>query len=216
MRLRKAVLLASAIWALGAGSAQAALPEYSGTLPDSATVHSGKVKFENAGSKLEVECSSGEGSLTVEAAKVAKFDELFLGCEAILSHMKIGKCTGLTDTTTGSILAKGTSTLGYSLKEALVPVVALTLSEVHFECPLGTLVIVRGCLVGTTTLFKSLTATLKFEALLGQQLLGDYTSDTGTGVRCELESSVNGGTFGMAALVQTASVTFAKEVGVLD
>jgi hypothetical protein len=217
MKYLKVVLLAAiAVCALGAASAQAALPEFSGTLPDAGKAKSTGPIFENTTSALIIKCATSEGTLEVKTAKEAVFDELFLGCEAELNKVKLGKCTGSNDTETGSILAKGTSTLGYALG-TLTPLAALTVSpEVKIKCPLGTEVVVKGCLLGTTTLTKSLSGTLKFEGTAGAQKFTDYTTDTGAAKTCKLESSVNGGAFAASDQVQTASLTFSKELSVLD
>lgn len=216
MRYVKAVIvLALAVCALSAASAQAALPEFSGTVPSAGKAKSTKPKFENEGSSLLVECAESEGTLEVKTVKGGTFDELFLGCEAVLNKTKLGKCTGLTDTVTGSILATGSFVLGFELGN-LLPVVALSVTTLHFECPLGTLVTVEGCLVGTTTLTKGLTGTLGFEGAAGVQKFLDYTNDAGTMVACKLQSSVNGAAAKPSDQVQTANLTFTKELGVLD
>ena len=216
MRFLKVMMLAAvAVCAFGAASAQAALPEFTGTFPTTFTAASTSPKFEASGGALVVECTSSEGKGEITGAKAATFDELFLGCVGKIFGISTGKCTGLTDTTEGSILAKGTSTLGFRLG-TLVPLVALKLSpEVHFTCG-SNLAIVRGCLLGTTTLTKSKTATLKFEGSSGKQKDTDYTSDTGATVACKLEESLNGGSFAESNQIQTATLTFSKEVEVKD
>jgi hypothetical protein len=216
------LLVAIAACALGAASAQAALPEFSGTLPDAGKAESTTPVFENTTSGLVIKCTTSEGTLEVKTAKEAVFDELFLGCEAELSKTKLGKCTGSADTTTGSILAKGTSTLGYALG-TLTPLAALTLSPeggIEIKCALGAKITVKGCVLGTTTLNKEglegLKGTLKFEGTAGVQKYTDYTTDSGATKACKLESSVNGGAFAASDQVQTANLTFTKELRVLD
>jgi hypothetical protein len=216
MRHLKVILVAVvAVCAFGAASAQAALPEFTGTFPTTLTAASTSPKFEAEGGNLKVECTKSEGTGEVTGAKTATFDELFLGCKATIFGLPVGTCTGLNDTTAGSILAKGTTTLGYLLG-TLTPVTALTLNpEVHFECG-SNLTVVKGCLAGTTTLAKSLTGTLTFTGTAGKQAVTDYTNDAGTMVACELLSSLNGAAFRPADLVKTGTLTFSKEVEVKD
>jgi hypothetical protein len=216
MKYLKAMLLAAvAMCAFGAASAQAALPEFTGTFPTTFTASSTNPKFEASGGNLIVECKKSEGTGEVSGAKAAKFDELFLECKATIFKLNAGECTGLNDTVKGSILAKGSTTLGFRLG-TLVPLVALSLSpEVHFECG-SSLVVVRGCLLGTTTLVKSATATLKFEGSGGTQKDTDYTNDAGGTVSCKLESSVNGGAFAQSNQIQTATLSLSKELEVKD
>jgi hypothetical protein len=202
--------------ALGAASAQAALPEFSGTLPVGGKTTSTGPQFEDTTSKLIIKCTGSEGTVEVLTVKEAVFDELCLGAEAELSKTKLGKCTGSNDTIAGSILAKGKGTLGYALG-TLTPLVALTVSpEVKIKCALGAEVVVRGCVLGAVTLAKGLVQTVKIEGAAGVQKYTDYTSDTGVAVGCKLESSLNGAAFSAADLVATITVTFSKEVSVLD
>jgi hypothetical protein len=216
-RLRVVVLLAAvAACAIGAASALAALPEFGGNVPNSFTAASTGPEFEASGGAVKVKCTKSEGSGTISSVKNGTFDELFLGCECLILGIKAGTATGLTDTVSGSILAKGTTTLGFKLA-TLLPVAALTITELHFECGTsGALSLVKGCLVGPTTLAKSTKATLTFAGSGGKQELTDYTSDAGATVACKLESNTNGGGFKESNQIQKAELTFAKEIEVKD
>jgi hypothetical protein len=216
-RLRVVVLLAAvAACAVGAASALAALPEFGGTVPNSFVASSTTPAFESAGGVLKVKCTKSEGKGTISSTKNGTFDELFLGCECFLSGIKVGVGLGLGDTVSGSILATGTTTLGFVLG-TLEDVAVLNLTPIHFECGTGgTLVNVRGCLAGRSTLALSVNATLTFTGSSGKQGLTDYTSDAGAMVPCKLESSTNGGAFAESNQVQTASLTFAHEIEIKD
>jgi hypothetical protein len=216
-RLRVVVLMAAvAACAVGAASALAALPEYGTTLPNSFTIASTTPGFESAGGVLKVKCTKSEGKGTIANVKSGTFDELFLGCECFISGIKVGVGLGLLDTVSGSILATGTTTLGFALG-TLEDVAVLNLTPIHFECGTGgTLVNVRGCLAGRSTLAKSLSQTLTFAGSAGKQELTDYTSDAGAMVTCKVESSTNGGAFAESNQIQTTTLTFAKEVEIKD
>ncbi|HEX4437179.1 MAG TPA: hypothetical protein VH061_10320 [Solirubrobacteraceae bacterium] len=221
--LRVLLLTAVAVCAFGAASAQAALPEFAGEFPDGFKAASTGPKFEAAGGAIVVECEKSEGEGTITGAKTGSFDELFLGCTGKVLGISVGKCTGLTDTITGSILAKGTSTLGFELG-TLIPVAALSIESLHFECG-STLAVVTGCLVGTTTLGKenakkeiepSTTGELLFKGSGGKQEFTDYTNDKGEMVSCKLSTSVNGGEAKESNQIQHAVLTFVKAVQVKD
>jgi hypothetical protein len=216
MRHLKVVLLTTvAACLLAVASAQAALPQFDSTFPNTFTSSSGESSFENEGSTLAIKCKKSEGKGEITGAKAATFDELFLECKATISGIPVASCKGLIDTVEGSILARGTSTLGYILG-TLTPVVALTLGEeVHIICG-SNLIIVKGCLVGTTTLGPSKTGELLFKGTKGAQELKDYTMDSGEMLVCELLSSTNGAAFKPSDQVQHAVLTFNTEVTVLD
>jgi hypothetical protein len=216
-RLRVVVLLAAvAACAVGAASALAALPEFGGTVPNSFTGASTTPSFESAGGVLKVKCTQSEAKGTITNTKSGTFDELYLGCECFISGLKVGVGTGLTDTVSGSILATGTTILGFVLG-TLEDVQVLNLTPFHFECGTGgTLVNVRGCLVARSTLAKSLKRTLTFAGSAGKQELTDYTSDAGAMIACKVEGSTNGGAFAELNMVQKTELTYAKEIEVKD
>jgi hypothetical protein len=199
-------------------SALAALPEFSGEFPDgftaASTGGSGALKFEAAGGAIVVECEKAEGTGSITGAKTVTFDELFLGCTGKVLGISVGKCTGLNDTTTGSILARGTLTLGFELG-ALFPVAALSIESLHFECG-STLAVVTGCLVGTVTLAKRSTQEWLFEGFGGKQEFTDYTNDKGEMGACKLSTAVNGGEAKESNQIQHAVLTFTKAIEVKD
>jgi hypothetical protein len=212
MRVWKALWLAALITcSLGVASAQAGLPEFSGSFPDSFTTSSSLPKFETEGGSLNFQCGKSEGKGEVTSAKAGTFDELFLECKA----GALGGCIGLTDTIAGSILFRGTATLGFKLG-TLVPLVALFLSpEAHFECG-GLLLLVRGCLLGTTTLVNVNTATWTFKVAASKEEVVDYTSESGGTVACEMEASLNAAAFKGLSLAQTVTLALVKSMEVKD
>jgi hypothetical protein len=219
VRPLKAVMLLAAVamCVLGATSAFANLPEYGMTLPNSFNTASTSPEFEASGGSVKLKCAKSEGKGTIGSPqKTLTLDELYLTCECFILGIKAGVATGLTDTVSGSILAKGTTTLGFKLG-TLLPVVPITVSEFHFECGTsGALSIVKGCFAGPTTLAKSSTMTWTFSGSAGKQELTDYTSDAGATVACKLESNTNGGGFKESDQKQTTILSWSKEVEVKD
>jgi hypothetical protein len=113
---------------------------------------------ELSGGSLPVNCTSDEGGEaggkggTVSAAKKGTYDVLFLGCSAAGGLVK---CTGLEDTTVGSILSKGEFEPVYVLKEGGTtgdedPAIVFFTKTVHFSCG-TTLAVVTGSACGLVT-----------------------------------------------------------------
>jgi hypothetical protein len=213
MKMLRSLLIVSVVL-VGGTSAQAALPEFSGEFPDNMTAAATSPKSEAAGGALVTECGKLEGTATFMGAKTGSVDLLFLECTGKVLGISVGKCTGLNDTTTGSLLLKGTFTLGFEL-ETLIPVIGLSFESAHFECG-STLTVVTGCLVGTTTLVKSNTQEWLFKASGGKQELTDYTNDKGEMVSCKLLSSINGGEAKEFSLIMHVVQTVAKAIEVKD
>jgi hypothetical protein len=206
-----ALLAVMVLFALGAASAHAALPEFSGEFPTRGEATNG-MGSEHAGGTITISCAKSEGKFEVTGAKGGTFDELFLECKESILGKSFG-CQGLIDTIAGSILLKGTVTLGYALG-TLTPLVALTIEQVHYEC--NFLNVARGCVLGTTTLSKSKTGTLAFHTVSGNQEYTDYTNDKGEAKECKLEGSINGEPFAPWGEVQEAHLVFNKELEVKD
>jgi cytochrome oxidase Cu insertion factor (SCO1/SenC/PrrC family) len=140
-----AILAALAISALGVASASAAQPKYlpgSGTL----TFASGAAKLQTV-SGSTVKCTSDEGTGTIESETKGTFDLLFLGCES--EGFIKAKCTGLSDTTTGSVLVTGSFRPGRITAGGTVVEVS-TINAVHFSCSI-VLVVVTGSLACPVT-----------------------------------------------------------------
>jgi hypothetical protein len=214
MKHLKIVLLAAiATCAFGVASAQAALPEFAGTFPTTFTSSSTSPAFENEGGALKIQCKKSKGTGEVSGAKAASFKELFEECKATIFGIPVATCTG-EGQTSGNILASGTTTLGFRLG-GLVPLVALTITQIHINCG-SNLILVKGCLLGTTTLAKSKTATLTFAGEKGKQKDTDYTSDKGVTTACKLESELNAEGFKPSDQVQVATLTLSKELEVKD
>lgn len=201
-----------AVSATAAATANAANPEFLATTPDTfsaAGVGSSFLKL--SGSSLSVECGATTGTGEVKGPKSAVFDELFTHCKSTALGVKVN-CTGLTDTTTGSILAKGTSTLGYELGTKN-PLSILTISpEIHFECS-SLLVNVKGCFAGKTK--PANTSTLKGTIEGGSPPIEDYTTDTGATASCVLLASENSKTFTLATEQVTANLTFKTPIEIM-
>lgn len=206
MRYAKTIMLLLSLLALSAVMASAASATegtiLSSTYPVKATTAStGTSTFETKNNVITVKCTSSEGTSETTSTVAGKFDELFLNCTA-------GglKCTGLPDTTTGSILATGNidylhfTDAGGVLRLAII----FLLNPVHFEC-LGILTEVTGHVVGVLsepsgTLTKKLTA-----VLTGAK--GVQTPTVVNGVSYVLLSETNGGAFEPSSQLQTAVAT---------
>ncbi|HEX4437188.1 MAG TPA: hypothetical protein VH061_10375 [Solirubrobacteraceae bacterium] len=212
--LKTTLLVAMTMCTIGVASAWAALPEFSGEFPDGFKGASTSPKFEASGGAIVLECEKTEDVGTINSAKSLTFDILYLGCSAKVLGISVGKCTGLNDTTTGSILLKGTTTLGFELG-TLIPVMVQSIGTLHYECG-STLVVVSGCMVGTITLAKSSTGEWLFKGSGGKQEFTDYTNDKGEMISCLLETSVNGGSAKEANLIWHEVLTFVKPVEVKD
>ena len=164
---------------------------------------------------LEIRCAKSEGEAEGVVPKGFSLDELLLECKCFIFGINAGTATALTDTIEGSILAEGTSTLGYELGTLNV-VVALAIEPVHIECG-GNLTVVRGGLIGTETpLTLGNTGTLTFSVSGSDNVLQDYTNDKGEMVSLHLESSLNGGAFELSARKQVASLVFNKNIEIKD
>jgi hypothetical protein len=216
--MKKLKILALALVALGVmaaavPAANAALPEFLGTLPNTFTAASTTPEFQQLSSALSIKCKKATGTGTVTSSKAGSFKELFEGCTSLGLA-----CTGLlTGETSGDIKVEGTFALGYELG-SLVPVTALSLKEVHFECA-GILVSVKGCVVGKSTpLTDALTGNLSFtQSAKGDQTLTDYEVEKGGSmVACALTSEFNGGAFESSSQVQSANLTFTKLIELMD
>jgi hypothetical protein len=210
-RIRMAGLALVAVFAIGAiasASASAALPEFK-PVPTKFTFTSGKSVLEQKGGLSPIECAKDEsaGTNEITTEKKGKFDVLFLECKVALTGEQ---CTGLNDTTAGSILALGEFHLFYINKETKDVGQALLLQEVHFECagPFVKLVAVRGCVVGLITPIN--TKTTKFTLTLAQKGgVNEFT--TFEKESCKLESSINGGAFTQSGQSTTESILTEKE-----
>jgi len=196
-----AVLALSAVMVSGASAAEGSLL---GAKGEPTTKDNGTATFESTGGGIAVKCTSSEGKLTEVTNTSAKFDELFLGCTA-------GgfKCTGLTDSTAGSILAKGTvesfdATVGGKL--TLVNVYTLS-SPVHFEC-LGVLTEVRGSVVGVVTNANGSKTTTVTSSLVGKEGKEELTEVEG--VPHHLESETGGSAFVESSQNQNVTATGAE------
>jgi hypothetical protein len=216
MKYLKVLLLAAvAVCAFGAASAQAALPEFGGSLPSAITSSSTTPSFENKGGTLIIKCATSKGKGEVAGAKTASFDELFEKCKATIFGIPVASCKSLTSTVAESILAKGKTTLGYALG-TLTVLAALTIEEIHIECG-SELIQVRGCVLALATpLALGSAGKLVMKGTKGVQEFTDYTTDAGATQGCKLESSLNGGAFEASDQVQTATLAFGKQVEIKD
>src|SRR6185312_5623726 len=178
----------------------AAEGELLGAIGTATLTQNATLTFESTGGGIAVKCPSSEGSLTYESSTKGSFDDLHLGCTA-------GgfKCTGLTDSTAGSILVKGAWEVlafkeGASLKLALVYV----LSPVHFEC-LGILTEIRGGRIGlidNANGIKTTKITALFTGSSGKESITEVN-----GVNHHLESSTGGSAFVEDSVSQNVTAT---------
>jgi hypothetical protein len=188
-----ALMAMLALTAITATTASAENPAFSG-FPNRFTSTGGAAKFEQNEGLAAVTCTKSEGQGAVTGEKNGTFDLLFLGCTAPLA----GKCTGLTDTVKGSILAKGSFDLRYIAKTKDVGIIFL-LTPVHFECEkLVELVEVRGCVVGlvrpVNTNTKTVTVGLTQKG--GRNEFTQVLNATNSGTEeCKLESENSGKAF---------------------
>ena len=195
-----------------AATANAANPEFLGELPRQFTTAGlGSSFFKLAGHALVVECGPSEGTGELINNKNATFDELFLNCKSTALGVKV-KCTGLNDTITGSILAKGTSTLGYELGTTNVLSLLTISPEIHFECS-SLLVVVKGCFAGKTT--PRNIETKEGKIVGNSPPIEDYTTDTGATAPCVLLGSENSKAFTLATEQVTTDLTFAKLIEIM-
>lgn len=198
-----AVFALSAVMASGASAAGEILGA-AGT--ESTTKDNGSATFETSTGGITVKCTSSEGTLKSSSNTEATFDELFLGCNAAGI-----KCTGLTDTTTGSILAKGKVVAeafkeGETLKLASI----FTLEPaVHFTCA-GILTEVRGSVIGVVSTASGSKGTTITTALTGSK--GKETPVEVNGVNHHLESSTGGAAFAESSQIQNVTATGTVEV----
>jgi len=150
-----------------------------------------KVSTFNGGVEA-IESKKDEGTLEGTSLKLGLIDLLFLETEATLLK---AKCTGLSDTVSGSVLVLGTYHIrdynaGPTLRVALI----VLLLPVHFEC--STLsAVVSGCVAGQltpeNTLTKTLTVTLKKKSEDNEIITVLNEENTGTEL-CQLKSQLNG------------------------
>ncbi len=194
--LALALFACLAVGAVATAVASAEKPELSPLEKNAFTSSGGTATFEQKEGLAPVTATSSEGSGEFTNAKEGSFDELFLGSTAPLS----GKCTGLTDTTKGSVLVKGKWKIGYLDKAKTKVGIALKPEpEVHFECEKTiALVTVRGTLIGEfipinvdTVVFE-----LLFKQEKGVNQFTEILNATNTAFeKGILESEINGGAF---------------------
>jgi hypothetical protein len=179
----------------------------------SATTSSGKSTFGNG--ILEISSSTSKGTATMNALKLGSFDALLENTKSVLGPV----CTGLSDTTKGSILILGTFHLrdykeGTNLRIADI----ILLLPVHFECEGGILVVVLGCLAGALTpenvLTKTLTNSYVKNGTRNDNVIITVLNETNTAEEaCQLLASENSGTFKLSNFVSTQIVSGMKQNG---
>jgi hypothetical protein len=194
-----AVLALSAVAASAASAFEGSV--LGSTAGEVAKTASAGATFEATGSAIIVKCTSSEGTSTTINSTSSKFDELFLGCTAAGA-----KCTGLADTTTGSILVTGTTELLHFLTAANVLDLAVifTINPVHFEC-LGILTEVKGSVIGLITDAAGVPTGVLHASLVGSKGAQSVTSVNG--VEHKLLSETNGGAFVAGSQTQADTVT---------
>jgi hypothetical protein len=206
-----------AITAIASATASAALPEFS-PATNSGTSKGGKAKFEQVKGLAAVECEKSTGTQKITGPKVGSFTEKFEGCKAPLS----GKCTGLGDTTAGTITTGGAFDLRY-IKISPVDVgVLFLINETHFECEkLIELVSVKGCVVGLITPANSKTKvfTVQLKQTKGVNEFTEVLTEKATKETekegCKLLSEMNGAEFKQAGQENTDEVTETTEAQII-
>jgi hypothetical protein len=220
------ILGAAFIAILALTSIAASLAQAAATLPSvlptagpgekeivSATTSSGTSTFGNG--LLEITSSTSTGTQTGNAAKLGSFDVLFEKTASVLGPV----CTGLSDTTKGSVLVLGTFHIrdykeGTNLRTAAI----FLLLPVHFECEGVALVVVSGCVAGALTpenvLTKTLTAKLAKNGSKNDNVIITVLNETNTAEEaCQLLASENGGAFKLSNEVTTQLITGFKQNG---
>lgn len=201
-----AMLAALALSAVMASSALAggSIMGLNGT--ESTSADSGSAVFETVSGGITVKCPSSEGKVKGISEDEATFDELFLGCNAAGI-----KCTGLTDTVVGSILAEGHIFFESFEEGGVLKMAAIfTLNPgVHFECG-GILTEVRGSVIGIVSNASGVGTKSITTVLTGSK--GKETPVVVNGVNHHLESSTAGGAFVESSQLQNVTATGTVEV----
>lgn len=186
-----AVMAVLAIGALTAATASAALPEFSPATNEGKSANKNKTKFTEKGGIAAVECKGSEGSNKITGAKGGTFEETYTECSAPI----LGKCTGLTNGTTGQITVTGSFALRFLAGEVGKESAALAfkITTVHFECG-STLITTSGCVAGGVTPLnkntKTFTVALKQSG--GVETLKEVENEANTGSeKCVLKSVKN-------------------------
>jgi hypothetical protein len=228
MRLIKLLtLIGLAVVALSAimiSTAAAAEIEYLGTIPNSFTIkptaEKEKIHFSVLNVTPTILCTTTEGKGEFASFKETRFDELFLGCTTEVAGLKL-KCTGLNDKVEGSILVKGAGLLGWASNakgELVIPVIALKLEEVHFECGGVGLALVKGCVIAELLNPNALvtTTSIHLRGSKGDQEFTKYAHKKGEAhEECVLLGSLSLNkehTFAMMSLEYLPQLTFAKVI----
>jgi hypothetical protein len=196
-RLKLLVAALMAVFALGAMVSATAsaeelpnfLPLGTAANPVTFTDKSGKGTIETVGGKT-ISCTSDTSTGEVTGPRLGKFDVLFLGCES--SGIK---CTGLKDTTTGSVLLKGTFHIRTLLTEKKHVYIVLLLEHVHMSCLV--LVLLLGCMAGLllSPNVLSSTLTIHFKQTKGVQDVTEVASEGSgsTDEKCTLSTKIGTG-----------------------
>lgn len=183
--------------ASGASAAEASDLGASGTFT---TKNNSTTTIASAGGGITIKCTSGEGSGEFLNSTSAIVDELFLGCTA-------GgfKCTGLKDTTTGSILSKWIEEYVDGFLGSLFFGHIRTLTEpVHVEC-LGILTEIRASVIGRGLNPAGEKTTKTTDSIVGKEGKNEITEIGG--VNHHLESETGGSSFVETSLEQNVTTT---------
>jgi hypothetical protein len=195
-RLKLLVAALMAVFALGAMvSATASAEELPNFLPLGTEANpvigigkSGAGTLETVGGKT-VKCTSSTSTGEATGPKLGRFDILLLGCES--SGIK---CTGLKDTTAGSVLVKGTFHIRRLLTEVKHVYIAFLIEHVHFSCLI--LILVLGCKAGLLLSPNVLSSTLilHLKQKAGVQEPTEIASESGsTDEKCTLSIKIGAG-----------------------
>jgi hypothetical protein len=193
----------------------AAAEEKTKMLPESGVTSTGKqvggVKLIQKGG-TEVECKSGKGSSTIEAANLGKYTTTFEECTS-----SGGKCTGEGEAT-GVILTSGAYGFWLALEtlngfeHTLVGALVQLPSQTKFSCViLGisvSVVVLAGCTAALATPLNTLTSTTSdtfAQIANGEELITKVLPPNSTSeILCTMLSNKAGGTFELSSLVGKA------------
>jgi hypothetical protein len=208
-----AVLVVGVMVAVPAYAAPEFLPGTAGTKFASSKLNSAEAVFHVAGIATTIKCKKaplGPGGGELTNKKLGTVDLLLLECKS----SALPTCTGLTDTTAGSILVTGTWHIRGLLPKGSGVVQILLLNELHFEC--GTvLVTVRGCAVAKIEPVgvKTMKFTLNYKKGAGEESEWHAVdTESGEGMEeCVMQAEVNGSAFATAWEVAEGEVVSAAE-----
>jgi hypothetical protein len=198
-----------------APAASAEKPEWSPAEKNAFTSSGGKAVIEQKAGTARIACEKSGGTGELINFKEGTFTELFEGCNAPLS----GSCTGLTNSTLGSISLHSSWKLGYTDAAKTHVGLAFKLVEMHFECQKTiALVTLRGAVVASLTPIneRSKTLNIKLAESKGVNELVEILNAANNAFEgSALESEINGGSSAQTGIETSLTFTFTKEISIV-